>query len=54
MIVLVWLLNLTPPEMLFLAAIYWFIVATTSVLFAMRIGNVETLDDMLPVEGEQV
>lgn len=53
MIVLVWLLNLTPPEMLCLAATYWFIIASVSVMFAIRIGHVETLDDLLPVEGER-
>lgn len=36
-----------------IAALYQFTLVIVFVVFAARIGDVRTLDDMLPDEGEQ-
>jgi hypothetical protein len=38
---------------LFIAAIYQLMLVTVFVLFAIRIGDIKTLDDLLPEEGER-
>lgn len=43
-----WLLGVTDLDILITAALYQLIVISVFVLFAVRIGDVRTLDDLLP------
>ena len=43
-----WLLGVTDLDILTIAALYQLTVITVFVLFAIRIGDVRTLDDLLP------
>lgn len=48
--VLQWLFWITDLDILTIAALYQLTVITVFVLFAIRIGDVRTLDDLLPEE----
>ena len=48
MTVLQWLLGITDLDILTIAALYQLMIITVFVLFAIRIGDVRTLDDLLP------
>ncbi len=43
-----WLFGITDLDILTIAALYQLTVITVFVLFAVRIGDVRTLDDLLP------
>ena len=43
-----WLFGITDLDILTIAALYQLTVITVFVLFAIRIGDVRTLDDLLP------
>ncbi len=47
-----WLLGLTDVDILITAALYQLTVITIFVLFAVRIGDVRTLDDLLPEDSD--
>lgn len=44
-----WIFEFLP----FIAALYQLTLITVFVVFAMRIGDVKTLDDLIPEEGEK-
>ena len=46
--VLQWLLGVTDLDILIITALYQLIVIAVFVLFAVRIGHIKTLDDLLP------
>ncbi len=46
--VLQWLLGITDLDILIITALYQLIVIAVFVLFAVRIGHIKTLDDLLP------
>ncbi len=51
--VLQWLLGITDLDILIITALYQLIVIAVFVLFAVRIGDVRTLDDLLPEEVKE-
>lgn len=51
--VLQWLFGINDLDILLITALYQLIVISVFVLFAIRIGDVRTLDDLLPEEEEQ-
>ena len=46
--VLQWLLGINDLDILIITALYQLIVIAVFVLFAVRIGHIKTLDDLLP------
>ncbi len=48
-----WLLGVTDLDILTIAALYQLTVITVFVLFAIRIGDVRTLDDLLPEDDRR-
>lgn len=46
--VLQWLFGINDLDILLITALYQLIVISVFVLFAVRIGDVRTLDDLLP------
>lgn len=53
MSVLQWLLGITDPDILIITALYQLAVITVFVVFAVRIGDIRTLDDLLPEEESE-
>ena len=53
MIVFEWLLGVTDLDILIITALYQLIVIAVFVVFAIRIGDVRTLDDLLPEEESE-
>ena len=51
--VLQWLFGITDVDILTIAALYQLMIITVFVLFAIRIGDVRTLDDLLPEEKSE-
>lgn len=51
--VLQWLFGITDLDILTIAALYQLAVITVFVVFAVRIGDIRTLDDLLPEEESE-
>lgn len=51
--VLQWLFGITDLDILIITALYQLAVITVFVVFAVRIGDIRTLDDLLPEEESE-